>query len=83
MMLQDIKSHLRPFEPFRLTTSAGETYDIRSPDLIMVGVGSVIIGIPPKPDDDFFERTVRISLFHVVKIEPLSTPGKGNGPAMT
>jgi hypothetical protein len=80
MLPQDIQSRLRPFSPFRITTSAGETYDVRHPDMIMIGFGSITVGIPPSPDSDFYERTALISLFHVVKIEPLEpaqTSGQG------
>jgi hypothetical protein len=80
MVPADIQSHIRPFAPFRIVTASGETYDVRSPDLIMVGIGSVVIGIPPKPDDDIFERTVRVSLFQIERIEQLPVKTKdGNG----
>ena len=37
----------RPFEPFRIEVSDGTVYEIRHPELVMVGLGSLIIGIPP------------------------------------
>jgi hypothetical protein len=77
MVPADIQSHIRPFEPFRIVTASGATYDIRSPDLIMVGMGSVVIGIPAKPDDTIFERTVRVSLFQIERIEQLPAKTKG------
>ena len=36
----------KPFEPFRITLTTGETYDVRHPDLIMVGRRAAIVGIP-------------------------------------
>jgi len=78
MRPDDIRSHLRPFEPFRIVTT-GDTYDIRSPEMVLVGTGAVIIGIPPEPTGHFFERTVRVSLLHIVRIEPLEVSAKGNG----
>jgi hypothetical protein len=78
MVPADIQSHIKPFEPFRIVTASGEMYDIRSPDLIMVGIGSVIVGLPPKPDDNIFERTVRVSLFQIERIEQLPVKPKGS-----
>ena len=36
----------RPFEPFRIQVSDGPAYDIRHPELVMVGLGALVIGIP-------------------------------------
>ena len=35
----------RPFEPFRVHLTDGMTYEVRHPDLMMVGCRSVVIGI--------------------------------------
>ena len=35
----------QPFEPFRLILTTGEAYDIRHPDLIMVGRRSAVVGV--------------------------------------
>src|SRR5437773_7263826 len=73
----------RPFEPFRIQVSDGTTYDVRHPELVMVGLGAVIIGVPatdqPYP---IYERSETVSLGHVVKLLPLSavTGGSSNGP---
>ncbi len=75
----EVRSRLRPFAPFRIFTTSGETFDIRSPDMIMVLVGSVIIGFPASADPDTFERFTQLSLQHIIKMEPLSVPVKGNG----
>lgn len=48
----------------------------------MVGARAVVIGIPqPGVADPLFERTVTVSIIHVVSVEPLegSTAAKGNG----
>jgi hypothetical protein len=75
----DIRSRLRPFEPFRIFASNGEVFDIRSPEMIMVLTGSVIIGFPARTEPDTFERFTQLSLQHIVKIEPLAVPTRGNG----
>ncbi len=72
----------RPFEPFRVEVSDGTSYDVRHPELVMVGVGSVSIGIPATGQDlPFYQRMETISLAHAVKLLPLpaSTSSGGNG----
>jgi hypothetical protein len=74
----------RPFEPFRIQVSDGTVYDIRHPDLVMVGLGAVILGVPPPGvDKPVYERAETVSLQHIVKLLPLAvqTTGKGNGKA--
>ncbi len=61
----------RPFKPFRLVMSSGQTYEVRHPEMawltrtdILVGVGDTDEGVPAE---------FRIcSLLHVASIEPLS-----------
>ncbi len=79
MRSEEIRARLRPFSPFRITTTSGETYEVRSPDLVMVGSGSITIGVPTPANSSIYEYTVLLSLLHVVKIEPLEVPSKGNG----
>jgi hypothetical protein len=67
----------RPFKPFRLVMSSGQTYDVRHPEMawltrtdILVGVGETEEGVPAE---------FRIcSLLHVSSIEPLS-PAAASG----
>ena len=66
----------RPFKPFRLVMSSGETYEVRHPEMVLltrtdvlVGVGELDDGIPPE---------FRIcSLLHVATVEPLSAATAG------
>lgn len=72
MTLQTFRELLaaRPFQPFRLVMSSGETYEVRHPEMalltrtnILIGVGQTEEGVP----DQF-----RIcSLLHVSSIEPI------------
>ena len=74
-------AHRRPFEPFRVTLTTGETYDIRHPDLIMVGRRAAILGIPGEPTGTLFDRSVKVDLLHIVSIEELPVkPPSPNGP---
>jgi hypothetical protein len=73
----------RPFEPFRVQVSDGTTYDVRHPDLVMVGLGAIIIGVPAIGQPrGVYERAETVSLSHIVKLLPLeaTAPTSGNGP---
>ena len=71
----------RPFEPFRIQVSDGSTYEVRHPELVMVGVGSLVIGVPAQGQPRLYERYETIALNNVVKMLPLeaATPAGGNG----
>lgn len=71
----------RPFEPFRLHVSDGSVYDVRHPELVMVGLGSIVIGVPAAGQPRLYERYETIALNHVVKLLPLAAaaPAAGNG----
>lgn len=72
----------QPFEPFRIILSTGATYDIRHPDLIMVGRRSATIGLTHQPDKTVYDYTIKVDLLHVVGIEELPVPpSSSNGPA--
>ena len=66
----------RPFRPFRLVMSSGQSYEVRHPEMAMltrtdmlVGVGEVDEGVPSE---------FRIcSLLHVTTVEPLSVGSAG------
>jgi len=61
----------RPFEPFRLVMSDGVAYDILHPDLLMVGQRTAVVGLVGDPAQEFYDRTIKIDLSHVVRIEPV------------
>lgn len=78
--LQDA-ARKKPFEPFRVVLSTGDTYDVRHPDLIMVGRRAAIIGMTNEPNGTAYDRTIKVDLLHVVGIEELPmTPPSSNGP---
>jgi hypothetical protein len=76
MAPEEITARLRrrPFVPFRMTLTEGSTYEIRHPELCMVGRRSAIVGIITTDDPDrLFDRSVDIDLLHIVKLEPIET----------
>ena len=73
----------RPFAPFRIVLTDGVGYDIRHPDLLWVGKRTAYVGLTGDPGQTFFERSVKLDLLHITRVEPLEhpQPHAGNGPA--
>jgi hypothetical protein len=64
--------HKRPFQPFRIRLSNGTTYDIRHPELVVVGRSTMFIGVPapdlpPATYDDF----ALVSLMQLAEVTPV------------
>jgi hypothetical protein len=65
----------RPFRPFRITMSSGESYEVRHPEMALVTKPEILVGIDVEegvPAD--FKMC---SLLHVTAVEPLSAPTNG------
>lgn len=61
----------RPFKPFRLVMSSGQTYEIRHPEMAMLTRTDILVGI--NASDDNIPAEFKIcSLLHVTTIEPLT-----------
>jgi hypothetical protein len=78
MAPQDLESELKkePFQPFRIVTTGGKTYDITVKDrpLILVGQRSVIIGLRVPETNPYFDRYEVVSLVHIIRLEPIASP---------
>jgi len=59
----------RPFQPYRICTTDGRTYDIVHPDQALVLRSRVVIAVGGR--DGVGERTEHIALRHIVRIEEL------------
>jgi hypothetical protein len=73
MRPEDIRGFLqqKPFKPFRLTLTDGRTYEVRHPELAMVGRSTMAIGLPaPTETTPVYDKLVTVSLLHVMQIEP-------------
>jgi hypothetical protein len=73
----------RPFIPFRVVLTEGTSYEVRHPELFMLGKRSVVIGVASDPQEIVYDRTAMVDLFHIVRIEPLDraspTGASGDG----
>ena len=80
MAPQDLESELNkePFQPFRIVTATGKTYDITEtdPPLLLVGKRSVIIGLRVPETDPYFDRYEVVSLVHIIRLEPIPVVGQ-------
>jgi hypothetical protein len=85
MRVQEIREALgrQPFRPFRIVLTDGGSFEVRHPELCMIGLGSMIIGLPPEhPTADqaiAYDRHVVVDWSHITRIEPERTPVTGNG----
>ncbi len=79
MRPQDILDllHRKPFEPFRLYLSDGSAFDVRHPELAMVGRSTVVVGIPARDTPEpVFDRLVNCALIHITRTEPINGAAK-------
>ena len=76
MTLQTFRNLLttKPFRPFRLVMSSGETYEVRHPEMAMLTRTDILVGVDV--DDDNVPAEFKIcSLLHVTAVEPLGVAG--------
>jgi len=77
----DIQSRVRlqPFIPLRIVTSAGQTFDVLHPDMIMVGRRDLTIGTASAENPTQYEQTTRVAVMHVTALQDLPSPTKAGG----
>lgn len=64
-----------PFVPFRMVLSNGRTFEVRHPEMVMVGRTWVVVGdLVLAGDFPLPESYVTVALVHVNLIEPLRSP---------
>ena len=86
MTLQTFRDLLsqKPFKPFRLVLSSGQTYDVRHPEMAMLTRTSMLVGTDIQDDGVPAEFKI-CSLLHVTAVEPLTVASsqseKPNGQA--
>ena len=61
----------RPFRPFRLVMSSGQSYEVRHPEMAMLTRSDMLVGVGEA--DDGVPAEFRIcSLLHVTAVEPVT-----------
>jgi hypothetical protein len=73
MNLQTFRDLLRqrPFRPFRLVMSSGQTYEVRHPEMAMLMKTDILVGVNETKEGIPSEFRI-CSLLHVTSIEPVS-----------
>ena len=62
----------RPFQPFRISLSDGQQYDVRHPDNAIVARSTVLVGVPgPHGPDGPVGRVATCALVHITRVEAL------------
>jgi hypothetical protein len=81
MRPEDVRDFLqrKPFQPFRVTLTDGRVYEVRHPELAMVGRSTIAIGVPaPNDPAPVYDHLVTVSLLHVMQLEPTQTGSLGS-----
>lgn len=66
--------HERPFRPFRVVMSSGQSYEVRHSEMAMITKMDLLVGLEAE-DDGIPARFKICSMLHVTAVEPLeSTP---------
>jgi hypothetical protein len=84
MSLEDLLKAVRarPFIPFRLLLTNGESLEVGHPEMCMPGARSTVIGMPssskPLPVIDSYSI---VDLLHIVRLEPIQQAAPSNGSA--
>lgn len=75
MAPKDLDDELKrdPFQPFRIVTTTGKTYDVtlKNRSMFWVGNRTVHIGLTVAEGDPYFDRVEVVSLVHIVRLEPI------------
>ncbi len=66
----------RPFRPFRLVMSSGQTYEVRHPEMAMLTRTDILVGID-EADDGIPAEFKICSLSHLTAVEPVSSTATG------
>ncbi|MEX2141450.1 MAG: hypothetical protein WD894_19445 [Pirellulales bacterium] len=80
MQPQDILEVLRedPFVPFAVHMSNGSSYEVRHPAMAIVERSKMLVSLPAeRSPDEPADKTVRLSLSHINRLEPIGPAGKG------
>ena len=73
MTLESIHEWLqkRPFQQIRISSSSGESYEVRHPEMALLTRTELLIGIAERRG--FPSRYRAVSLLHITAVEPLDS----------
>ena len=66
-----LRLNARPFQPFRIVTSSGESYEVRHPEMAIVTKTEIVVALPDA--DGIPTRLQLVATLHVTALEPLNT----------
>lgn len=71
MRANDLRNLLRaqPFRPLRIHLSDGTVFEVRHPDMVIVGASTAEVDLPSDPDQ---ERRAIVSLTHIAWVEVIA-----------
>lgn len=74
MRPEDVREHVvkQPFEPFRIFMSDGAIFDVKHPDLCIIGRSALQVVIPDRKNPWMYDRLAHCALIHVTRIEPIN-----------
>jgi hypothetical protein len=61
----------RPFEPFRVVLSSGDSYEVRHPEFAWLFRGGLYIGLPPE-GSDLPDHEVFCSMLNIAAVESVA-----------
>lgn len=59
-----------PFQPFRVATASGRTFEVRHPEMIEVGRTTMTIFVTPQDGGSGGQQRVEVSLMLTESVEP-------------
>jgi len=71
----------RPFLPFRIHMTDGQSYDIVHPEVVLVLRSRAIIGLRPDPATTIPDRSEQIALVHIVRTSEIPGVGSERAPS--
>lgn len=74
----DIRARLttQPFEPFRIVTSSGESYDILHHDWVLLAKRTLAVGTPKTEGERDPDGLHLISILHITALEVITRKAK-------
>ncbi len=81
MQQEDVEKKVRqkPFKPFRLYLTDGTVYEVRHPELVLLGRRSLVLGLTVDPSQLVYDRSVDVDLFHIIRMDDVEPAASSNG----